>query len=101
MRIKEDEIFIENGERIYASNEYKYYMYLRFHLKLMEMHKAGIEPYSMLNFKDVMRLLKDEYSRFKDNHKQVFWRDNLICNDLGEFAKWAMNELQYFKMLDY
>lgn len=101
MRRKEDELFIENGERIYASNEYKYYMYLRFHLKLMEMHKAGIEPYSILKFKGIMYWLKNEYSRYKDNHNQVLWRNNLICNDLGEFAKWAMNELQYFKMLDY
>ena len=100
-RTFEDELFIENGERIYASDEYKYYMCLRFHLKLMEMHKAGIEPYSILDLKNVMHWLEKRYSEYIDTHNQVLWRENIICNDLGEFTKWAMNELQYFKMLDY
>lgn len=48
-----------------------------------------------------MHWLEERYSEYIDNHNQVLWRENIICNDLGEFAKWAMNELQYFKMLDY
>lgn len=35
-----EKVIFENGKKQYVSKEYQYYMYLQFHLKLIELHKA-------------------------------------------------------------
>lgn len=93
-----EKLVFENGKKQYVSIEYQYYMCLQFHLKLMELRKAGVEPYTELNLKDITHWLESRYDKFMDKHDPVTWNGNVVCQDLGNFTRQAIKELEYFKM---
>lgn len=95
-----EKIIFEDGKKKYVSKDYQYYMCLQFHLKLIELHKAGVEPYTDLDFKNVSYWLEKRYSEFMDKHEPVSWNGNVVCEDLGDFTRWAMKELEYFKKFE-
>lgn len=95
-----EKVIFENGKKQYVSKEYRYYMYLQFHLKLLELHKAGVEPYIDLDFKNVSDWLEKRCGEFMDKHEPASWNGNVVCEDLGDFTRRAMKELEYFKKFE-
>lgn len=95
-QLKEKYYFIINNNAINATPEYKYYMRLKAHHKLMECYKAGIEPYTKLNLTNVMYWLVHRNSEYKNKHIPVFWNDHLICADIGYYTEALMKTLLPF-----
>lgn len=94
---QDDELYLVNGKKIYLSKEYRYYMCIQFHLKLIEMHKAGVTPYKKCELDTVMHWLQSRYCEYIDNHNPVIWKDNIICQDIGEYVQAIRGKLQYFE----
>ncbi|MCM1050105.1 MAG: hypothetical protein NC433_16950 [Clostridiales bacterium] len=96
-----DSLWFEDGKRIYPSEEYKCFMNILFHLKLIEKHRNKEYPYILLGLKNNYHWLKHEANnQYLTNHNPVYWNDKLICDDLGNFLKEAWKELIYFKQFD-
>ncbi len=92
------EIFIIlNGKEEFPSPEYSHYMFLRFHLKLMEMLQKGVEPYTELELDRVMANLEKKCSAFLENHAPALWNGKQVCEDIGAYTGEALEKLSYFK----
>lgn len=44
-------------------------------MKLMELHKAGVKPYTELDLKNVMYWLDERCDEYKNKHVCVSWND--------------------------
>lgn len=96
-----EKLLFEDGKKQYASMNYQYYMCLQFHLKLMEMHKLRIEPYINLDLKNVSYELEKGCCEYMNKHEPVLWNKKIVNQDIGEYTKWAIKELEYFKAFEY
>ena len=92
-KYKPKRIWIENGKAIYPSEDYTVFMMIQFHLKLMEKHKQQEAPYTLLELKNVSYWLERIDKKYLDSHNKVYWNDKVICDDLGNYIKNAMEEL--------
>ena len=90
-------VWIEEGKRIYPNKNYLFFMYIKFHLKLIEVHKKNISPYNLLNLKNVSYWLEERCGKYLENHDKVIWNGNVVCEDIGKFVKESMKELKYFR----
>lgn len=95
-----EKVVFENGKKQYVSKNYQYYMCLQFHLKLKELHEKGTEPYTDLDIRNVSYWLEEKCNEFMDKHEPVSWNQNVVCEDIGNFTKWAIKELEYFKRFE-
>ncbi|MBQ2803202.1 MAG: hypothetical protein IJF07_04805, partial [Lachnospiraceae bacterium] len=89
--------WIEDGQVVHPDNNYLFWMNIRIHLKLAEVHKTNREPYNLLDLSNVSYWLEKSYDQYLYKHDKVFWHGNVVCEDIGEFVKSALKELEYFK----
>lgn len=91
-----ENIIIHDGIIESPSSEYRFFMKLQFHLKLSELHKKGITPYTELDLKDAIHKLNEECISYFDKHIAVLWEHNVVCEDIGKYAEMANAKLSCF-----
>ncbi len=91
-----ENIIIQDGIMESPSPEYRFFMKLQFHLKLKELHKKGIMPYTELDLKDAIHKLEEGCTAYFDKHIAVLWNQNVVCEDIGKYAERAIAQLSYF-----
>ncbi|MCM1263521.1 MAG: hypothetical protein NC313_12470 [Butyrivibrio sp.] len=93
-------IWFEDGKRVYPSEDYSFYMYIKVLLKLMEKHKNLEYPYILTDLEYTYHHLKSNSETFLTRHNPVYWNDKVVCDDLGNYVEEALKELIYFKRFD-
>lgn len=91
-----ENIIIHDGIMESPTTEYIFFMKLQFHLKLMELHKKGIMPYTELDLKDAVHKLEEECAGYFDKHIAVLWNHNVVCEDIGNYAERVNSQLSHF-----
>lgn len=101
-KYKPKRIWIEDGKAVYPSEDYAVFMMIQFHLKLMEKHKNQEDPYTLMDLKNVSYWLERIDKKYLDSNSKVYWNDKVICDDLGNYIKNAMEELvPYFSHIHF
>lgn len=90
------QIWIEDGKAVYPSEDYAVFMMIQFHLKLMEKLKKQEYPYTLMDLKNVSYCLAGIDKKYLESHNKVYWNGKVICDDLSDYIKSAMEELVYF-----
>lgn len=90
------QIWIADGKAVYPSEDYAVFMMIQFHLKLMEKLKKQEYPYTLMELKNVSYCLKEIGKKYLGSHNKVYWNGKVICDDLSDYIKSAMEELVYF-----
>ena len=93
-------LWFEDGKRVYPSEDYSFFIYIKILLKLIEKFKNQEYPYVLLNPTGTYPVLKRESEAYLTRHNPVYWNDKVVCDDLGNYVEEALKELIYFKRFD-